>query len=143
MVRDRARFYPAGPACQRRDANSAFVQVTFDAAQRAVAIVEVRVVSALAVRAVVTGEHHQRMFVDAKLLELRKQFADVTIHPRNHRSVAFLRLRPVLVGIRFERGHLHPFLAGFIVGVWDGEGQVQEKGPIFFALNERQCFFGT
>ncbi len=93
--------------------------------------------------AIITGEKHKGIIVDVKLFEFCKEFADVTIHPCNHCGVALLRLGPVLVLVDTVVGHLHTFPAGLVVGVRDGEGQVQEEGIVPASLNKGQGLFGT
>jgi len=89
-------------------------------------------------RAVVAGEYHQRLFVQSQFPDFSQQPADIPIHPGNHGGMAFLRLGPILVRVGFSGGYFHAFRAAFVVGMRNGESQVQEKGIVPAALNERQ-----
>ena len=63
--------------------------------KRSVGIEEFRPVAAFPVVAVIGGKDHQGVFIDAPLLELGQEGADIPVHARDHRRLAFVRFRPV------------------------------------------------
>src|SRR5262245_56974945 len=94
LIALRARLYSLSPAGAHRDANPAFVHIALDAAQTTVAVEEIRVGAALAVRAVVAGEEDERLVVNAEFLEQRHQTPDVAIHSRDHRGLGLFLIGP-------------------------------------------------
>ncbi len=89
-------------------------------------------------RAVVRGEEHERLPVDAVPPQPLEQSADVAVHTCDHGSFRLLRLGPVPILVDAEVGHLHTRLLGLVVSVRDGVGQVEEEGAILAAVHEGQ-----
>src|SRR5262245_9613418 len=102
-----ASLHFARPADDHRHADAAFIKIAFDAAQRTVAVEEIRIDSAFFVRPVITGKDHDRVLIDPQLLQTLEQSPDVSVHPRYHRRLALLRLGPVFAGELAEIGYLH------------------------------------
>ncbi len=66
----------------------------------------VEVVLALVVRAVVAGEDDERVLREAELLQVLQHAADIAVEPRDHRRLALVLLRPVLVRVGAVVGHM-------------------------------------
>ncbi len=130
---------PAGPTDNGGNADAAVVVIAFDAAERAGASIEGGVESALAMRAVVGGEDHQCRAVESEFGEELEETTDVVIHAGDHGGMAFHGFGPVEVGVGAEIGDFHAEFAGLVVGVGDGEGEVEEErtGGVF--ADETEC----
>ena len=76
----------AGPVGEHWGPNAALMHITLVAAQAAGGIPKCRIVPAFLVRAVVAGEHHQRVVVDAQLREQREHFAHFVVEMLHHRG---------------------------------------------------------
>ena len=87
-------------------------------------------------RAVVAGEEHNRVFLDAELLDLRKDGSNIAIEFRYHSGEVAIGLRPGLVLIRMIARKLHA-VAGLasqlIIGMRRRIRQVEEE-------RSRPCF---
>jgi hypothetical protein len=97
------------------------------------------IVAAFFVGAVVTGENHQGVVVEAQALQAGHQLADILIHAGDHGGETFFGLGPGLIFVRTEVGDFHAVaggLAELIVGVRNGVGQVQEERGPLAAFNE-------
>ena len=87
---------------------------------------------------VVGGEHEDGVFGDTVFFEAVEEPPDIPIEQGDHRRVGSLGLGPVLVGVDSQARNLHSLIACFVVGVRDGEWQVEEEAPVLVAVNKRE-----
>ena len=131
-----ARLDPARPAGEEGRADAPFVEVFLVAAEVAIAAEELRIGAAERKdRAIIAGENHQRLVVEAEFLEQGHEPADVAVHAGDHRGIsgAWRGVIGVVVGICERR--LGPLAAVFRERVFghlerevrDGEGEVEEE----------------
>ncbi len=130
MVGDLARLDPAGPAGEKGDADAAFGQTAFGAAEGAGGVEILGVMAAFLMGAVVGTEEDERVFCEAELLEFVEEAADVAVETGDGRGELAFERGPGFAGIR---GVVSDFdaVAGvateFIVGVGDGGGEVEKE----------------
>ena len=141
MVRNLARLDRPRPPGQERHPDAAVVEVPLDAAQVAGGVELEQVMVGLVVRSVVRREHHQRPVVDSQFAEPSEQRAHVPVHPGDHRRLPLVGVRPVLRLVDAVLRHLRPVAdgpRGFVVGVRDRQGEVEEEGRVLLFLHPGQ-----
>ena len=80
--------------------------------------------------AVVRAEHDQRVLCELVLIESCHEAADVGVHPGDHRGLALVGVGPFFLGVNPVVRHILPVpgaASALVVGVWNGERQVEEK----------------
>src|SRR5262245_35480103 len=115
----RAGLHSARPADNHRNANAAFIKITFDSAQDTMTGEKIRIHSALPVRAVVAGEEDNSLIVETELSQSAGETPYIAVHAHDHRGLRLLVLRPLLTGELAEVGNLHPSIFPFIIRVRD------------------------
>ena len=138
MIRDASRFHAARPPGNGGYADAALVQIPLDAPKRSVRIEIFRIASPFAVRPVVAGEEHKRIFGNAVLLKAIQQTAYVGVHSGNHGRRALLGVRPVHLLVASVVGHFHAPRARLVVGVGNRQGEIQHKRPFPVPVDEGQ-----
>ena len=74
----------ARPDSDEGFADAAFIQVSFDAAERAATIEESRIPATFAVRAVIAGEEDERLTRNAEVIHLAQDIADIPVETADH-----------------------------------------------------------
>src|SRR5689334_6777247 len=96
MLTDCARPDFSRPAHDQRHADATFREIALLPSKRAAAVEELRIMSSFGVRTVVAREEHNRVILNAQLVELLNDLPDIPIQSRHHgRKVPFL-WRPCL-----------------------------------------------
>ena len=142
VVAHRARGDVTLPPRDRRHADAAVVQRALDAAQWAVAVLELGVVTSLAMRSVVGREQDQRSLAEPQFVDAVDQPADVGIETVDARGETTFRGGPVgplreLSDVR----QVHTALAGLVVRVGDRRCEVEEERPLPVPLDESERLF--
>ena len=101
---DRLRWSASRPTNQSRHAYTPFQYISFDAVERSEGIEGAGFVGktfdvAFAMRAIVAGKHHQRIVIDAEILQGLNHVGYRRVNSTNHGGEALLLLSPVLLGI--------------------------------------------
>jgi len=136
----------AGPAGQERDADAAFVEIAFDAAEFAAAVEEAGVVIAFAMRAVVTGEDDQRIGIEAGIVNGLEHRARIAVQARHQGGETAFHFGPGFVLVRLVIGNVDAVGLGgtaFVIGMRAGIGEIEEEELGRRALNEIDGFFGV
>ncbi len=127
------RFYLAGPASNKRNANSALVHRSLESSQRPAGI-EYAVESGRG--AIVGAEKDDGFLIDSEALEQIEQFSDVPvdhcIHSRDH----FCVVRPIPVFVDFPGGLVFGYL---VFAVRRRPGGIAEEGPVLVLADKSQC----
>jgi len=134
---DPAGLDMAGPVGHQRHADAALVEGGLHPAEGSIGAEEGTIHPAVEGRAVVAGEQHQRVLLEAALADPLEEQAEVPVHARDHRRVRgsrrgvrevalrpqVRRLVPTLVRVLGQgvRGHLQR-------RVRDRRGEVEEEG---------------
>src|SRR5207245_857719 len=113
------------PPNDEGNADAAFVEIAFDAAQGTGGLEEFGIHAAFLVRAVVAGEDDDGVGVNPEFLQFVPQGADVAVEAGDHGGFVFLNLRPRFAGVGSILGNFHAIaglFAEFVVGVGNGVG---------------------
>ena len=92
-----ARLNLPGPARNRRNPNSSFIQIAFISFQRPIAIKIIRISSPFQMRPIVRTKNDQGIFFQSQFFHLVHDFSHLTIQNLNHRNESCMAFRLRLI----------------------------------------------
>ena len=126
-----ARRHFAWPPRDEWDSDATVGEAALDAGVGSIGIEALQVVLALIMRAVVTGENHQRVLRKPQRFEVIHHSPHITVETCDHRSLTFVLLRPIFVCIGAvvrDMSSIAENAPAFIVGMRDDHAPIEEEG---------------
>ena len=123
------------------NSNPTFIEIPFHTAELSVGIEELHIVPTFLVRAVVTGEYHERICFEAGLFQFVDNFLNVPVDISDHGGESFFRVWPILIGELAVGWHLHAFSATFVICVRNVQSVVEKKRFLLVAVDKLEYLF--